>query len=369
MLVSAGRYYEAALGALGKFRLNLGALMRAAVFNGPGEKLAIESRPVPQPDLGELLLKVAYCGICGSDLHATQEGAFLQPKGVILGHEFSAEVSASAAEGWSVGDRVVGIPIVECDDCRALGQCRLGLGMACARAKVIGLNPSAPGAYAEFVKIRASKTLRVPDDLDLKIAALAEPIAVAAHAIRKAGPLFGARVLIIGAGPIGLAVLLCAMFAGVTSVSVSELDDARGLRAREFGATHVFNPGKDEVRRAYYKRFGAAPLVVFECVGAKGLLQQAIDCCAPGGSVVVVGVCVHDDVIKPFSAITKELRIQFALGYDTDDFVTALELLGSNRVDSEKLITRVIDMEELPDTFEELRKPNSHAKVLLRPSA
>ncbi len=85
--------------------------------------------------------------------------------------------------------------------------------------------------------------------------------------------------------------------------------------------------------------------------------------------MVVVGVCVHDDVIKPFSAITKELRIQFALGYDTDDFVTALELLGSNRVDSEKLITRVIDMEELPDTFEELRKPNSHAKVLVRPSA
>src|SRR5258707_3931214 len=136
--------------------------MRAAVFKSPGEKLAIEDRPMPKAELGELVVKVAYCGICASDLHATQEGAFLQPSGIILGHEFSGEVFESAANGWKSGDRMVGIPIVECEECRPLGRCREDLGMACKRSKVMGFDLQASGAYAQFVKIRAFKPLRLP---------------------------------------------------------------------------------------------------------------------------------------------------------------------------------------------------------------
>ncbi|MBV8398797.1 MAG: alcohol dehydrogenase catalytic domain-containing protein, partial [Acetobacteraceae bacterium] len=180
--------------------------MRAAVFHQPGKALAIEDRQRPIAEAGYVVLKVAYCGICGSDIHATEASRVPLPGGTVLGHEFSGEVVESASPDWQPGDRAIGIPLLPCEECRPAGECRDGLGILCPRNRIIGLAPEAPGGYAEYVRLGARQALRVPENVGLKQAALTEPLAVGAHAVRIAGDLYGARVLVIGAGPIGLAV-------------------------------------------------------------------------------------------------------------------------------------------------------------------
>ena len=125
--------------------------MRAAVFHGVGQKLAIEERQRPAVEPGGLVLKVAYAGICGSDLHATEKGLVPLEPDTVLGHEFAGEVVETDAAGWRAGERVIGVPLRECEACRPLGQCKDGLGILCGSSRIIGLSAAVPGAYADFV--------------------------------------------------------------------------------------------------------------------------------------------------------------------------------------------------------------------------
>jgi len=342
--------------------------MRAAVFHREGTPLAIEDRQTPAVRPGELVLKVAYCGICGTDLHATEKSAIPLEPGTVLGHEFSGVVSESAASGWQRGDRVIGLPLYECDECRPLGGCRDRLGILCARTNVIGLAATTPGGYAEYLALPAHNALRVPDALDLRTAALTEPLSVGAHAVRLAGPLLGARVLVIGAGPIGLAVTIFARAAGARHLVVSEIDPVRRDRAASIGASATIDPAAEAPGAAFARIAGAAPDVIFECVGAVGLLRQCIDIAPVHGRVVVVGVCRHEDAILPRIAIRKELLVQFALGYTRDEFALVLDMLAAGRIDASALVSDVIGLDALPAVFEGLRRPNPQAKVLIDPS-
>lgn len=337
--------------------------MRAAVFPGVGQKLVIEDRQRPTAGPGELVIKIAYCGICGSDIHGTEDSPFVLPPGVILGHEFSGEVVESGTPDWRLGDRVIGVPLLECEDCRPLGECRDRLGIHCPRTRIVGLSPAAPGGYAEFVRLGARHALRVPATVDLRHAALAEPLAVGAHAVRAAGPLLGARVLIIGAGPIGLAVLQFARAAGAGEIIVSERDPERRARAASLGAHMVLDPANLAAPNA-----ATPPGVIFECAGAPGLIRQCMDFAAVRGRIVVVGVNRHEDAIMPRVGIRKELRLQFVLGYVAEDFRLVLDMLADGRIQAGPLITAVIGLDEVPDMFESLRRPNPHAKVLIDPS-
>ena len=337
--------------------------MRAAVFPGVGQKLVIEDRQRPTAGPGELVIKVAYCGICGSDIHGTEDSPFVLPPGVVLGHEFSGEVVESGAPDWRPGDRVIGVPLAECEDCRPLGECRDRLGIYCPRTRIVGLSPAAPGGYAEFVSLGARHALRVPAAVDLRHAALAEPLAVGAHAVRAAGPLLGARVLIIGAGPIGLAVLQFARTAGAGEIIVSERDPERRARAASLGAHTILDPANLAATCAE-----TPPGVVFECAGAPGLIRQCMDFAAVRGRIVVVGVYRHEDAIMPRVGIRKELRLQFVLGYVAEDFRLVLDMLADGRVQAGPMITAVIGLDEVPEIFESLRQPNPHAKVLIDPS-
>jgi len=332
--------------------------MRAAVFNGVGRKLDIEDRQRPSAGPGELVLKVAYCGICGSDIHGTEDSPFVLPPGVVLGHEFAGEVVESASADFAPGDRVIGVPLRECDACRPLGECRDRLGILCPRGRIVGLTPEAPGAYAEFVRLGTRHALSVPEGVDLRDAALAEPLAVGAHAVRMAGPLLGARVLILGAGPIGLATLQFARLAGAAEIRVSEPDPTRRQRAAALGATATDAP--DALA-------AGAPDVVFECVGAPGLIRQCMDQVAVRGRVVVVGVHRHEDAIMPRVGIRKEVAVQFVLGYQAEDFRLVLDMLRTGRIQAAPLVTAVIGLGEVPEMFESLRRPNPHAKVLIDP--
>jgi (R,R)-butanediol dehydrogenase/meso-butanediol dehydrogenase/diacetyl reductase len=332
--------------------------MRAAVFHGPGKALSIEDRQTPVARQGDIVMQVAYCGICGSDLHATEPGpASLEP-GTVLGHEFSGVVTESASADFQPGDRVIGLPLQECDECRPSGQgCRDRLGILCPRNRIIGLAAAVPGAYAEYLRMPAHHALKVPDGLDLKLAALTEPLAVGAHAVRAAGNLLGARVLIIGAGPIGLAVALLAQLAGAREVVVSEIAAGRRAKAAAMGA-QVVDPSVAKPAPAE---------IIFECVGVPGLLRQCIDLAPLHGRIVVVGVCRGEDQIFPRVALRKELSIRFVLGYTGEEFALVLDLLATGRLDAAPLITGVIGLDQTPAMFEALRQPGDHAKVLIDP--
>lgn len=333
--------------------------MRAAVFHGPGQALSVEERQRPVAEPGGIVVQVAYAGICGSDLHATEVSLVPLEIGTVLGHEFSGTVVESATDQWQVGDRVIGVPLRECDECRPAGVCRDGVGILCPRNRIVGMSASVPGAYAEFVALGGRHALRVPDGIDLQAAALAEPLAVGAHAVRLAGSLYGREVLVVGAGPIGLAVVAFARFAGARAITVSEIDPVRRARALTFGATRLLDPAAEQLPPAE---------MIFECVGVAGLLQQCIALAPVRGRIVVVGVNRGEDVILPRVAIRKELSLQFVLGYQHEDFALVLNLMAQGRIDAAALVTRVISLDDLPDTFERLRRPGPEAKVLINPA-
>ena len=343
--------------------------MRALQFHETGQPLSVIEQPSPEPGPGEVIVKVAYCGICGSDVHATEASASQVGRGTVLGHEFSGEVAASCDPDWTPGDRVIAVPLKPCDECRSLGACKDGLGILCPSNRIIGMSPEAPGGYAEFVRIHGRQLLRVPEPITLDAAALAEPLAVGAHAVRLAGQLLGRRVLVIGAGPIGLATTAFARRAGARDVVVSELDATRRERALRLGASALVDPAKSSVAAAFGDIAGGPPDVVFECVGVPGVLAQCIDVAGIRGRIVVVGVCRHEDRILPRAAIRKELLLQFVLGYTPEDFQLSLDLLGSASFEAGAMITGRVTFDELPDVFERLRHPNAHGKVLLEPFA
>ncbi len=343
--------------------------MRALEFHETGRPLRIIERSPPASAPGEVVVKVAYCGICGSDVHATEASASQVGRGTVLGHEFSGEVVQSGDPVWKAGDRVIGVPLKPCDECHPLGTCKDGLGILCPSNRIIGMSPEAPGGYAEYVRIHGRQLLRVPDRIALDAAALAEPLAVGAHAVRLAGQLLGRRVLVIGAGPIGLATTAFARRAGARDVVVSELDFDRRERALRLGASAIVDPAIGPLAASFRDLTGGPPEIVFECVGVPGVLAQCIDVAGIRGRIVVVGVCRHEDRIVPRAAIRKELLLQFVLGYTSEDFQLSLDLLGSAGFDAGAMITGRVTFEELPGVFESLRHPNAHGKVLLEPFA
>ncbi len=342
--------------------------MKAAVFKEVGQPLSVEKVEDPKPESTELVMKVSYCGICGTDLHATREGLTTACCGQILGHEYVgeiAEVGKDAEGDWKIGDRVCAIPFIACGKCL---PCAAGEFFKCANKKVSGVDDQ--GGFAEYVTSGARETILLPDSLDLKTAALVEPLAVSLHAVRVADLKAGSRILIMGAGPIGLTVALWAKFFGARDVVVSELADTRAVLAKQMGATHVIKPdiekGAEDLLEQFCDATGAAPDIIFECVGAPGLLQQCMEMAPYGGKIIPVGVCEQPDNIMPFFGLIKELNIQFAIAYTKDDFETTVGMLAERRIDISPMVTDIVSLDELPDAFEALKTPSSQCKVLAK---
>jgi 2-desacetyl-2-hydroxyethyl bacteriochlorophyllide A dehydrogenase len=344
--------------------------MKAAVFHQLGKPLAIENVPSPQAEPGEIVLKVHYCGICGSDLHATHPGLYVVPSGTILGHEFTGEIVESGAPGWKVGEMATALPNNPCRECRALGlvECKDELGILCPKNIGTGFDPSTPGAYAQYVKVCASEALRLPSAVKSREGATVEPLACGLHAVNRGKVTMGESVLIMGGGPIGLAVALFSKLAGARDVIVSEYAPGRREAAGVLGATAVIDPSKEDVSEAFAKKAGRPPDVIYECVGAPGMIQKCIDLSRPCGRLVVVGVCQVEDRTMPYSAILRELNIQYIHGYGRPDWRLVLDLLDGGRVDPRPMITDVVSLEQLPVAFEALRKPSTQIKVMVRPN-
>lgn len=340
--------------------------MRAAVFQEMSKPLVIETLPDPEPGPTDILLKVKNCGICGSDLHMTEPSSVMPlALGSVMGHEFAGEIVAVGKDVgmlWKVGDRAAGFPYICCDaqsPCTNFSPSR----KTCAKGTSIGLGQS-HGAYAEYVRIGSSGGYRLPESVSFREGALVEPLAVGLHAVDMAKMERGATVLVIGAGPVGLAVMLWANFLGARHVIVSERAENRRTMAAKFGATDAVDPNRPLTEQVE-KIAGQGPDIVFECVGAPGLIGSTMMEAPRGAKIVIAGVCQQPDTIMPLMGIVKELDLQFVLGYRPADFDYVIAMIASDRIDVAPMITDVVDLNALPEAFEALRHPTHQCKVML----
>jgi (R,R)-butanediol dehydrogenase/meso-butanediol dehydrogenase/diacetyl reductase len=227
----------------------------------------------------------------------------------------------------------------------------------------VGLGQS-PGAYAEFVRIGACSAYPLPENVSYREGAMVEPLAVGLHAVDMAKMPRGATVLVIGAGPVGLATMLWANFLGARHVIVSERAEVRQKMAARFGATDAIDASLPLTLQVE-KIAGKPPDVIFECVGVPGLIGQSMMEAPRGCRIVVAGVCQQPDTILPLIGIVKELELQFVLGYRPADFDYVIAMIASDRVDVGHMLTDAVDLDGLPAAFEALRKPSHQCKVML----
>ncbi|HSZ37241.1 MAG TPA: alcohol dehydrogenase catalytic domain-containing protein, partial [Acidimicrobiales bacterium] len=307
------------------------ALMSAAVYVGDG-KIEVEEVPRPEPGPDEVLVEVAECGICGSDLHMVFD-RYAKP-GAILGHEWSGIVaSAPTGSGWSNGDRVVGNATPGCGHCR---PCRRGRPAVC-------LNRPTPdhlgyrGAFCQYKTAAADNLVRIPDSVPTRVAALAEPLAITLHAVRLSGVERGDRVLVTGAGPVGLLLVAVLRARGISDVTVSEPSAVRRRQALAVGATQVVTP--DALLSPPMALPVAEPYsVVFECSGHANALEAALGQLDYAGTLVVVGTGFEPPRINQNRMIIFELEVIGAYNYDDEGFQPAVDLLDAGQLPFDTLI-------------------------------
>jgi 2-desacetyl-2-hydroxyethyl bacteriochlorophyllide A dehydrogenase len=248
--------------------------------------------------------------------------------------------------------------------------------------ELVGYSIRFPGGFAERLVVDAERLVPVPDDLSTEHAALTEPLAVGVHAVATARLIPGAPALVVGCGPIGLAVVAALRARGHGPVVAADFSPVRRAQAERLGADVVVDPA-DHSPYERWTELGAGPLppsplldatvgrrppapVVFECVGVPGVLQQVIDGATVHGHVVVVGVCTRPDTIQPATAITKELSLDFVFAYRSAEFAEALHLLASGAVDGSSLVTDSVGLNDVDDAFARLRTSDDQVKVLVR---
>jgi len=355
--------------------------MRAAVIRD-GE-LVVGEVPDPSPGSGHVVVRSLAAGICGSDLHASADFAhfttLMASAGVpaldptldtVFGHEFCAEVvehGPDTAGALPVGTRVCSVPVI----------------VGSNGVEQIGYSNTYPGALAEHLVLQEMLLLPVPDSLDTPVAALTEPLAVGEHAVGLAGLQAGQPCLVVGCGPVGLAVIAALKGRGHGPVMAADYSPTRRRLAEAFGADEVIDPAEGSpherwsafgVHTTIMERAAASMMggeltdpVIFEAVGVPGMLGSLIREAPPRSRIVVVGVCMHTDSFEPFVAVTKEIELRFSFGYEPAEFAATLARLGAGVPGADLLVTSSVGLAGAPAAFETLRTPGGHGKILVNP--
>jgi 2-desacetyl-2-hydroxyethyl bacteriochlorophyllide A dehydrogenase len=335
--------------------------MKALVYRG--ERMVVEDVPDPEPGPGEVLLKVRYCGICGSDVHLLSLGIFFL--GAIPGHEVSAEVVALGPEvtGWQPGDPVAVGGGRSCGQCE---YCLSGQPHLCMQPKEgIGLGRR-PGGYAQWLVSHQETLLRVPPSLDLADAALTEPLAVAMHAVDLSEIEAGQGVVVTGAGPIGLLVIETLKSRGVRPIIVSEPSAGRRALAARLGVDQVVDPAAEDLAEIVRGAMGRGPYAVFESSGAPAAAQAGFGLLRPAGVLLAVGSSEASYSLSSLLLMARELRVQGSYGSGAC-MPAALDMLAAGKVQAADIITRTASLAEADSCMRELADSPAHGKVLIDP--
>jgi 2-desacetyl-2-hydroxyethyl bacteriochlorophyllide A dehydrogenase len=326
------------------------------------DDITVEQVPAPVPGERELLVRTSVVGLCGSDMHAALGSHPFIDLPYRPGHEVVGVVAATGGgvDGFRAGDRVIVEPNLYCGQCP---QCRAGRYNICRELKVFGCQT--PGGMADLFTIAAHRVHRVPAGMSDVEAALVEPLATPVHAVAKAGDLRGRGVVILGAGPIGLLVLLAARHAGADRIVVTDLLASKRERALRMGA-HVALPADDPGCAALAHDALAGPAdVVFDCVAREQSMAQAIDMVTKGGLIVVVGVGAPGTTPVRLDLIQdREIRIEGTLMYVADDFRTAISMIAAGVVDVGEMVTATYPLDRAEEAFAVSRDPEQ-VKVLI----
>ena len=338
--------------------------MQALVCAGGGE-LEVQTLAAPEPGPGEVRIAVARCGICGTDLHMVLEG-YARP-GSVLGHEWSGRIDelADDVRGWAIGDRVVAGPAPACGECRS---CRRGRPAVCRRRGATDYL-SFRGAFAEYVVAEAAHLRRIPDEVSDRAAALTEPLAVVLHALSLAEVEIDDRVLVCGAGPLGLLVIAALRARGVADITVSEPAPLRRDQAGRLGARRLIEPA--DLPAAPMGEPGADPFdIAFECSGRADAASTALDQLDRAGTLVLLGTGGAPPRFNHNRMIVLELTVVGSFNYDHDGFDDALDLLASGVLPIDDLVDPVeVGLPAVAAAIRESADGLRRGKVLVDPSA
>jgi (R,R)-butanediol dehydrogenase/meso-butanediol dehydrogenase/diacetyl reductase len=325
--------------------------VRAAALT-EDHRFTVVDLPDPTPGPGELVLRVAGCGICGSDLKAHAH----LPAGTVMGHELCGEVVAVGAgvEGWREGQAAASLPMSSCGTCR---WCLAGEPFHCHRVRPFGFG-AAHGAFAELVQVDAGLSLHLPAGLG-PIGALAEPLAVGLHGVTAVGIRPGERVLVLGGGNVGASVSTWARRLGAGEVVVSDPSPTRRDAVLRVGATATHDPATGPPPTGFD--------VVVECVGAPGMVQAAVDAAGVRGRIAVVGVCEAPDTFVPVGAVLKELRVAFAVYYRLAEWTTVVDLLARGELDTDAFVRGTVGLDAVGESFDALLAGRTDGKVIVTP--
>ncbi|WP_297598972.1 zinc-binding dehydrogenase [Mycobacterium sp.] len=337
--------------------------MRASVLRD-GRMVYRDDVPDPIPEAGQVLVGVRACGICGSDLHFAAHGAQVLEMtdraaggtggmhidlnhDIFMGHEFSAEILEAGpdTETHPPGTLVTSLPVL----------------LSTKGVEPIVYSNSTIGGYSERMLLSAPLLLPIPNGLDFKHAALTEPMAVGLHAVNKSNISPGETALVLGCGPIGIAIVAALQSKGIETIVASDFSPKRRELATAMGAHQTLDPAQgspfDSVK----------PAVVFEAVGVPGIIDDVLLRARPGTRLVVAGVCMQPDTVHPFFAIAKEINVQFVLAYTPEEFGESLRALAEGDIDASPLITGEVGLDAVGAAFDDLADPERHCKVLVTP--
>src|SRR6266567_4515394 len=358
--------------------------MRAAIFRN-GE-IVVDTMPEPEPGAGQVLVRTLACGICGSDLHARKHAHRMvelarhfpgrKPMDlsgdVVFGHEFCCEIldyGPGTGRKLKAGTKVCSLPAL----------------LTPQGPQGIGYSNDNVGAYAERMLLSEPLLLEVPNGLAAEHAALTEPLAVGVHAVAKANIQGGEVALVIGCGPVGLAVIAALKIKGLHPIVAADYSPARRALAAKMGADVVIDPRvsqpyatwaehaqMSEAEKAARPPLQAMlpalkPAIIFECVGIPGLIQQVFEGAPRDARIVVVGVCMETDRSEPMLGIMKELNVQYVLGYTPDEFAYSLRLIAEGEVDAASMVTARVGIDGVAQAFADLANPEAHTKIIVEP--
>lgn len=338
--------------------------MRAAVLRD-GRMAYRDDVAEPTPGPGQVLVEVTACGICGSDLHFAAHGeavlattrsmsgipaadtAVDLSADVFMGHEFSARVlqAGPGTDTFPADTPVTSIPVL----------------LAAKGIEPIVYSNTTMGGYAEKMLLSAPLLLRIPNGLDPRHAALTEPMAVGLHAVNRSGIAPGETALVLGCGPIGMAIVAALRSGGVEDIVAADYSRTRRELAAVMGAHRCIDPAEgspfDTVK----------PKVIFEAIGVPGIIDDVLRRAPAGSRLVVAGVCMQPDTVHPFFGIAKEISVQFVLAYEPAEFAASLQAIAEGRIDVAPLITGEVGLDGVGAAFDDLADPDRHCKILVTP--